>query len=529
MRTVLSWMEHAADRFNPILVKETRQALKSRQFTGTFMLLLVASLLVSFGGVAMVGPNIDYQSTGAAFFVAYFAVLAFAIFVVVPFGAYRSLAAEQEERTYELLSITTLRPGQIVTGKLLTSMIQMFIYASAIAPFMAFTYLLKGIDIPSILFILSLAVLGSIGFSMVGLFMATFATRRGWQVLLSVVMILGLALATIGSVVLAVEIVDIVGGAFRDPEFWIAMGCVLTAYVTSVALMYQLSISQLTFESDNRSSRVRVVLLLQFLAGVAWVGWAWIMELQGERVFLEVMAGIGCFYWGVMGSFLIAERDGVSRRVQRQIPRSGLWRMFTAVFFPGSGTGLAFVLIHLAIIAVLIPLAELTEAWAVLNYRPRGTRGEATALAIVMISYSLFYLGLGALVVRLIRRFRPVPPIGGAAITAILAAAGVLIPNFFVMTLRTAHYQVYEFWQVSDPIATTDQVARLGLHASAELVLPVIMAGTILLLNVPAMARAFAALVGFATEPARSRVPVAGPLPAGIAIRPLAAASEPVH
>ncbi|MBI3462847.1 MAG: ABC transporter permease, partial [Planctomycetes bacterium] len=125
--TLETWLEPLGDRINPILVKETRQALKSRQFLVTFLLLLVASLLVSFGGVAIVGPDLGYRSAGVGFFIAYYAVLAFAVFVVVPFGAYRSLASEQEERTFELLSITTLRPRQIVAGKLLSAVVQMFI------------------------------------------------------------------------------------------------------------------------------------------------------------------------------------------------------------------------------------------------------------------------------------------------------------------------------------------------------------------------------------------------------------------
>jgi hypothetical protein len=484
-----SWLEHAGDRINPILVKETRQALKSRPFTGTFMLLLVASLLVSFGGVALAGPNIDYQSTGSMFFVAYFAVLAFAIFVVVPFGAYRSLAAEQEERTYELLSITTLRPGQIVTGKLLVSMIQMFIYFSAIAPFMAFTYLLRGIDMPSILFVLVLALLASLGFSMVGLFLATFATRRGWQVLLSVIMIMGLGFATIGSVVLAAVIVEEMGGAFRDPEFWIVMGGLLTAYVTFFALLFQLGIAQLTFDSDNRSSRVRVVLLVQFLAGLAWVGWGWVQEVQGDREFLLVVAAIGCFYWVIMGSFLAAEPEGISPRVARQIPRNGLLRCLFSLFFPGPGTALAFVLIHLLLIAGMVALAELTETWAVVNYRARGTRGEATAMTLTMVSYAFFYTALGAFVVRLLRRFRPVPAIAGTALTAILALTGTLVPNFFVLTVRAAHYQVYEFWQITDPFTTTAQVSRIPAFTSALVLVPIAMAGFAFLLNLPAMSK----------------------------------------
>ena len=38
------WATRAGDAINPILVKETRQALKSRQFVATFGLLLFASL-----------------------------------------------------------------------------------------------------------------------------------------------------------------------------------------------------------------------------------------------------------------------------------------------------------------------------------------------------------------------------------------------------------------------------------------------------------------------------------------------------
>jgi hypothetical protein len=494
--SLLQWIERTADRFNPILVKETRQALKSRQFTGTFMLLLVASLLVSFGGLALAGQNIDYQSSGSNFFVAYFAVLAFAIFVVVPFGAYRSLAAEQEERTFELLSITTLLPGQIVTGKLLTSMIQMFIYFSAIAPFMAFTYLLRGIDMPSILFVLVLAVAGSVGLSMVGLFMATFATRRGWQVLLSVVMITGLGFVTIGSVFLTMFIIEEVGGAFREPEFWLGMFGLFTVYVTVFALLFQLSIAQLTFESDNRSTRVRVVLLIQFLSGLAWAGWGWIMEGRGEREILAVLAGIGCAYWALAGSFLIAEPEGISQRVARQIPRRGLPRALFAVFFPGPGTGLAFVLVHLVLIVTMIGLAEATEKWSVVNYLARGTRGEATAVTLMMASYAFFYVGLGATLVRLVRRFRSLPAIGGAAITAILGAAGILVPNFFVLTMRPSHYQTYAFWQLSDPIATVDAFVSKPVFTAPVLWAPVVMAGFVLLLNLAAMAQAISKIRG---------------------------------
>jgi hypothetical protein len=524
LERITTWLEKIGDRLNPILVKETRQALKSRQFTGTFMLLLVASLLVSFGGVALVGPNIDYSAAGSSFFVAYFAVLVFAIFLVVPFSAYRSLAAEQEERTYELLSITTLKPSQIVVGKLFSAMIQMFIYYSAIAPFMAFTFLLKGIDIFVIVFLLFLSLLGSVAFSMVGLFFATFSTRRSWQVLLTVVMIGGLGFVTIGSVPLAWEIVEFAGGDLRNEYFWIAMAALMTGYVLGFALVLQLSVSQLTFESDNRSSKVRIVLVLQSLAALAWTAWGWMVEEQGDRELLEVSAATGCISWAIVGSFLIAEPAGLSPRVARQIPRGGVGRALATLFFPGPGTGLAFTFIHLACIVAVVGLAELLEPWIVVITRPRGTRGDATVLTLAMASYAFLYLGLGASIVRLIRRFRPVPPIGGAAITVILVLLGTLTPNFFV-AFRRMLYTTYEFWQISDPFATIDQIIKDPQIESALVLAPLGLAALCFLLNLPAMAREVFAISLAGAQGRTAPEPEAAP----VATEPveLTAAAEP--
>ena len=58
-------LEQIADRANPILVKETRQALKSRQFISTFLLVLAACWIASMGGIVIIGPQIYYAAAGA--------------------------------------------------------------------------------------------------------------------------------------------------------------------------------------------------------------------------------------------------------------------------------------------------------------------------------------------------------------------------------------------------------------------------------------------------------------------------------
>ena len=127
----MHFLERAGEWLNPILVKEARQALKSRQFVVTFGLVLLYSWGVSIVGLAMIGPEATYGANGPVMFGWYYAGLAFCLLIVVPFGAFRSLAVEQEERTYELLSITALKPRQIVSGKLGSAVVQMLVYLSA--------------------------------------------------------------------------------------------------------------------------------------------------------------------------------------------------------------------------------------------------------------------------------------------------------------------------------------------------------------------------------------------------------------
>ena len=111
-------LEWASEWLNPILVKEARQALKSKQFALPFSLLLACAWGWSLLGVALISPGVYYAPSGVYMLNGYYLVLAFPLLVIVPFAAFRSLASEREDGTYELLSITALGPRQIIAGKL---------------------------------------------------------------------------------------------------------------------------------------------------------------------------------------------------------------------------------------------------------------------------------------------------------------------------------------------------------------------------------------------------------------------------
>ncbi len=145
-------LERLGDRFNPIVVKDVRQALKSRQFVGTFLLLLLAAWAGSIFGVSYLGESIDYGSPAVTFYAGFLFALCAASLVIVPFSTFRSIVEERTETTLELLQITALSPVQIVRGKTLSAMVQVLVYYCAIAPFIAFTALLPGFDVVHVAF-----------------------------------------------------------------------------------------------------------------------------------------------------------------------------------------------------------------------------------------------------------------------------------------------------------------------------------------------------------------------------------------
>ena len=134
----------ASDWINPILVKETRQALKSKQFSWTLILVTLVILAWSILGIVGMIPSIYYNSNGSALLIGYVIILIVPALIVIPQATFRSMASELEDGTFETLSLSTLSPRQILVGKLSVAALQLVVYLSVIAPCIALTYLLRG-------------------------------------------------------------------------------------------------------------------------------------------------------------------------------------------------------------------------------------------------------------------------------------------------------------------------------------------------------------------------------------------------
>ena len=254
--TMVRRLERLGDRFNPIVVKEVRQALKSRQFIVTFLLLLLAAWAGSIFGVSYLGESIDYGSPAVTFYAGFLVALCMATLVIVPFSTFRSIIEERTETTLELLQITALSPAQIVRGKTLSAMVQVLVYYCAIAPFIAFTSLLPGFDIVHVTFSLVMLLITALCFSVIALAIGAQARNTTYQSLSSLFVI---AMA-FGGMLIFFSFMTAASNNIRfdESDTWWALALVVFLGLSTGYVCEQAAIAQLTFESDNRSTGIRL-------------------------------------------------------------------------------------------------------------------------------------------------------------------------------------------------------------------------------------------------------------------------------
>ena len=206
-------------------------------------------------GLAIIGPAANYSAEGPSMFYGFHAVMAFPLLVVIPYAAFHSLASERQDRTFEMVLITSLNARQILSGKLCGIALQMMIYLSAIVPCLAFTYLLRGLDIFTIFLAVFYTCLMSLGMSALGLLLGTLSGPRNRQiaqaVIYSVALLIGLWMnfALVFGLLMGTDL-----AAIGASEFWLANLLGLSAFANAFALVFLAARSQLTSASQNRST-----------------------------------------------------------------------------------------------------------------------------------------------------------------------------------------------------------------------------------------------------------------------------------
>ncbi len=344
-----------SDRANPMLVRCVRQELRSRTFISVYLLLLaVATLAATFAaGWADAGQD---QRGGQGLF----GILAWAwsfVVAVQALGTFAAVTRERNEDTWDLVDLTGMRPGQVLRGLLLANLAHGQLYTAALAPFLAMSYLLRGLDLMTIVFALVTIPLAGIAASTLAVFCACLGNNKGSRGLLGGLLGLLLVGCWWASRFVWMEglpVIDEIVAGLREgqAEAWLAMGMLANTWVAFVALMLVLSGALLTHRAGDRSGGPRLIWFLLWLDLALWMLiFTWHNAATGRTYAWATLAEplltsglVGVIWAAVLGLFSVSEDYELSPRQARAITAARGWRRaLTPLLGPGAARGrLAF-------------------------------------------------------------------------------------------------------------------------------------------------------------------------------------------
>ena len=341
---------------------------------------------------------------------------------------------------------------QIVRGKTMSAMVQVLVYYCAIAPFIAFTALLPGFDVVQVTFSLVMLLITALCFSLVALAIGSQARNTTFQSL-SALFVIAMAF---GGMMTFFSFMTTAGNVIRfdEPDTWWALALVVFLGLSTGYVCEQGAVAQLTFDSDNRSTGIRlavggaVALLLDRFADISHRAPAAAHDFR--RVVRDLDADRDVHH----GSGAVVRQRARFSLAARQPRPAPLAHTEGALgtLSSGGARGLLYALMSLLLLALFVTglLPQLTVT-GILNDR------QATQYAIALAAYSLIYLGAGTLFARLLRR--AVQRIHSYQVFAIL----VLVNLLLIVAAEVIHFlsrvNTPQLFDVVNPVVTLRMVA----------------------------------------------------------------------
>jgi hypothetical protein len=343
--------ERWSDRCNPILVREVQQAVKGRLFVLSVLAALAIAVIIA---ISVASDHRAGMASGRNAFDAGLATLVPLLLFVVPMQAYQSMRLEMRAGIAEQLLLSQLRPWRIVAGKVAAALVQFVLYVSVLAPLLATSYLLRGVDLPTIGVCLGFALVFCLAATAFAISAAAQGTLPALQGLANLGVAAGLGIATFGMMAFvgSGECANELGWLMRSRELLLVVSLIVLGCLAGTALSCLVAQSFLSHAYENRSTPFRVFLFV--VMGVAF-GWLYVfvdpavrVNLLGPMQFLLVLLG------AAFGVFFVTEQRGLSPRVQAHVPRSGVLALLVAPLLPGRDRGFLCALAYLVLLTAFV-------------------------------------------------------------------------------------------------------------------------------------------------------------------------------
>jgi hypothetical protein len=410
--------------FNPIVIKELRQGVRSWTVTGMLLLFLIILFITSLG--FLITSSFDVNANmglGGTMFSTFTVILAGASVFFIPLIVAVRVAQERQENNPDLLYVSTLSPFRIVLGKFLCGAYTAVLFFSACMPFMAFTNLLRGVDLPTVFFILAFLFLVVCAANMFAIFLACLPVSRAFKFLFLIYGIFQ-SFGIIGSMVgISFEFMRSgIGAMMSHRDFWIATVTAAGIILMITGLFFVLSVALISPPSANRALPVRIYLTgVWILSGVLALIWV-VQSGDGERMAVWAYPTFIIMMTALLVT--ISNSDELSLRVRRKIPSPSLKRFFAFFFFNGAAGGLIWV-------AAILALTYFATRWTMFAFSRTVSYTEVTMDWFITTALYAFDYALLALFLQ--RKFLPRrPPKLAGLLAVILAGAWALAPGIFL-------------------------------------------------------------------------------------------------
>jgi len=427
LSSIFGWLD---DWINPIVVKELRQAVRSRFIVSVMLLFLVLQLIVvGFVAVAITDARSGPRSgAGREVFAGLLVFLHCACLIAVPVYAGARFASERSETNVDLFFISTLKPRAIIRGKLLSAMILSALFYSLCAPFMVFTYLLRGIDLPTIFAALVMGLLAALVAAQFAIFVAALPLNRIFRSIAALAGLWALAGLLFGVVGAAFMLLRFgYRGGLADPELLMTAGLNTCIGLFVAGLLFEVCVAIISPPTANRAVGFRLFFSAAWLATAAAA--VALSVHTGRSVFVESWAA---YIWLLLSAALlgcVSERETIGPRLRGQIPRHRLLRPLAFLFYSGAGGGALWVgLMALATLAIGGFDSGSMATWSHSHY------GIALGSAPALLCLYAFGYGFAALLLwrLLLHRWTPKCTVG---LQAVILAAALMLLFIFVYAI----------------------------------------------------------------------------------------------
>lgn len=438
LSTLTRRLDTLGDRVNPIVVKESRQAVRSRAVVAVLSLFIVSLLIGAMIILLFANDDLSLQreAKGWGTFLTFNSILLVVCGLFVPIYVAIRAAGEKSGVAADLLFTTTLKPAAIIRGKLAAGMlITMLMFATA-TPFVTASYLLRGIDLPTIGCWLAFDLLIIFVAVQVAVFLAVLPTSIVIRVILGILGVIA-CLQAIGGLFMWISWTGETSVSQYGFDDWMRVFATTFSILLGVGLLFTLSTACVAPFTSNRAFLPRLYITLAIL--LSYGVFAVIAGLTGDTDI--VMFWQGSWLIVLLAATLISSgerRDPGARVLHSKMLRHPLRRPVGILLSSGCFAGLVWCAAMTGVLLIGLVCFESVSSLFGPSYSSYLVE-ETLAATVVMtaasmmmaIAYNLIAIGLRDGMLKKFSKGTVMTP----AITMLIVAVVSLVPMLMVALL----------------------------------------------------------------------------------------------